>query len=45
MVQTIQAKDSHPRYATSKLFATRNQGDLYTVLGILQRLSRLVQPI
>ena len=35
-------KDENPQYATSKLFATRNPGDLYSVLRILKRLSQIV---
>ena len=31
-----------PQYGTSKLFATRNRGDLYSVLSIFKRLSQLV---
>ena len=31
-----------PQYGTSKLFATRNPGDLYSVLSIFKRLSQLV---
>lgn len=31
-----------PQYGTSKLFATRNSGDLYSVLSIFKRLSQLV---
>ena len=33
---------NRPRYGTSKLFATRNPGDLYSVLSIFKRLSQLV---
>lgn len=35
-------KEESPKYATSKLFATRNPGDLYSVLKILKRLSQIV---
>lgn len=35
-------QDETPQYATSKLFATRNPGDLYSVLKILKRLSQIV---
>lgn len=35
-------KEKPPKYATSKLFATRNPGDLYSVLRILKRLSQIV---
>ena len=35
-------KEESPNYATSKLFATRNPGDLYSVLKILKRLSQIV---
>ena len=35
-------KGETPQYATSKLFATRNKQDLYSVLRILKRLSQLV---
>ena len=35
-------KEETLRYATSKLFATRNPGDLYSVLKILKRLSQIV---
>jgi hypothetical protein len=31
-----------PQYATSKVFATRNKQDLYSVLQILKRLSQIV---
>ena len=33
---------NRPQYGTSKLFATRNPGDLYSVLSIFKRLSRIV---
>jgi hypothetical protein len=35
-------KGETPQYATSKLFATRNKEDLYSVLSILKRLSQIV---
>ena len=35
-------KQETPKYATSKLFATRNPGDLYEVLRILKHLSQIV---
>lgn len=35
-------KEESPKYATSKLFATRNPGELYSVLKILKRLSQIV---
>ena len=35
-------QEEPPKYATSKLFATRNPGDLYSVLKILKRLSQIV---
>ncbi|HEY9708312.1 MAG TPA: restriction endonuclease subunit R [Oculatellaceae cyanobacterium] len=35
-------KEESPKYATSKLFATRNPGDLYSVLKILKRLNQIV---
>lgn len=35
-------KEETPKYATSKVFATRNSGDLYGVLKILKRLSQIV---
>ncbi len=35
-------KEEVPKYATSQLFATRNPGDLYSVLKILKRLSQIV---
>jgi hypothetical protein len=35
-------KEETPRYATSKLFATRNPGDLSSVLKVLKRLSQIV---
>ena len=35
-------KDKCPQYATSKLFGTRNPGDLYSVLQILKRLTKIV---
>ncbi|NET03948.1 MAG: restriction endonuclease subunit R [Symploca sp. SIO2B6] len=34
-------KNQTTQYATSKLFATRNRGDLYSVMSILKRLSQL----
>jgi hypothetical protein len=35
-------KGTPPQYATSKVFVTRNSGDLYGVLKILKRLSQIV---
>lgn len=35
-------QEEPPKYTTSKLFATRNPGDLYSVLKILKRLSQIV---
>lgn len=34
-------KDAFPQYATSKVFATRNLGDLYDVLRIFKRLTSI----
>jgi hypothetical protein len=35
-------QENYPKYATSNLLATRNPGDLYSVLKILKRLSQIV---
>ncbi len=35
-------QEDYPKYATSNLLATRNPGDLYSVLKILKRLSQIV---
>ncbi|MEQ9001761.1 MAG: restriction endonuclease subunit R [Coleofasciculus sp. B1-GNL1-01] len=35
-------QEDYPQYATSNLLATRNPGDLYSVLKILKRLSQIV---
>jgi hypothetical protein len=35
-------QEDYPTYATSNLLATRNPGDLYSVLKILKRLSQIV---
>ncbi|MEQ9485990.1 restriction endonuclease subunit R [Coleofasciculus sp. F4-SAH-05] len=35
-------QEDYPKYATSNLLATRNPGDLYSVLTILKRLSQIV---
>ncbi|MEQ8538140.1 MAG: restriction endonuclease subunit R [Coleofasciculus sp. D1-CHI-01] len=35
-------QEDYPKYATSNLLATRNPGDLYSVLKILRRLSQIV---
>jgi hypothetical protein len=35
-------QEDYPKYATSNLLATRNPGDLYSVIKILKRLSQIV---